>query len=319
LTGSVSLWPVAASTQASKVDLLFIVLLAISGVIVLLVAGLLLGFSIRYRRGSSAPRGTLPAFLSRDIEIGWTSATLFLAMFLFWWAGTLELSATRPAANALEIHVLARQWMWKVHHPSGAREIDELHVPVGEPVRLLMTSQDVIHSFFVPAFRIKQDVLPQRLTEMWFQATRTGQFRLLCAEFCGTEHSLMGGRIIVMKPDEYARWAAAQPESDDLPREGERLFVSLGCSGCHAASSHVHAPSLVGLYGRLVQLGNGRTRMADEAYLRDSILLPKQDIATGYDPIMPTYSGVVDEGDIQRLVAYLMSLRHADATAGATP
>ncbi len=319
MKGSVSLWPAAASTQAGKVDLLFIVLLAISGVIVLLVAGLLLGFSIRYRRGSSAPRGALPAFLSREIEIGWTSATVFLAMFLFWWAGTVELAAMRPPRDALEIHVLARQWMWKIRHPSGAREINELHVPVGEPVRLLMTSQDVIHSFFVPAFRIKQDVLPQRLTETWFQATRTGEFRLLCAEFCGTEHSLMGGRIVVMKPEDYARWAAAQPESDDLPREGERLFVSLGCSGCHAASSHVHAPSLVGLYGRVVQLSDGHTRVADEAYLRDSILLPKQDIAVGYDPIMPSYSGVVDDDEIQRLVAYLMSLRHGNATAGATP
>src|SRR4051812_41747412 len=210
--------------------------------------------------------------------------------------------------------------MWKTRHPSGAREINELHVPIGEPVRLLMTSQDVIHSFFVPAFRIKQDVVPGRLTETWFQATKPGEYHLFCAEFCGTEHAVMGGRIVVMKPDDYARWARAQPESDDLGREGGRLFISLGCSGCHAASSRVHAPSLVGLYGRLVHLSDGRTATADEAYLRDSILQPKKDIVAGFEPIMPSFAGVVDEDDMQRLVAYLMSLRTtASAAAGETP
>jgi cytochrome c oxidase subunit 2 len=318
--GGLSLWPVEASTQAGKVDFIFILLLVISAVIILLVSGLLIGFSIRYRRGSKAPRGKLPAFMSRDIEIGWTAATLFLALFLFWWAGTVELSAMQAPPNALEIHVLAKQWMWKTRHPSGAREINELHVPLGEPVRLLMTSQDVIHSFFVPAFRIKQDVVPGRLTQTWFQATKLGEYHLFCAEFCGTEHAVMGGRIVVMRPDDYARWARAQPESDDLGREGSRLFISLGCSGCHAASSRVHAPSLVGLYGGMVHLADGRTVSADEAYLRDSILQPKKDVVAGFDPIMPSFAGVVDEDDMQRLVAYLMSLRTtASAAAGETP
>jgi cytochrome c oxidase subunit 2 len=318
--GGFSLWPEQASTQAGKVDFIFILLLVMSGVIILLVAGLLLGFSIRYRRGSKAPRGKLPDFMSRDIEIGWTAGTLFLALFLFWWASTVELSAMQAPADALEIHVLAKQWIWKTRHPSGAREINELHVPIGEPVRLLMTSQDVIHSFFVPAFRIKQDVVPGRLTETWFQATRLGEYHLFCAEFCGTEHAVMGGRIVVMKPDDYASWARAQPESDDLGREGGRMFVSLGCSGCHAASSRVHAPSLVGLYGRLVHLTDGRTVAADEAYLRDSILQPRKDVVAGFEPIMPSFAGVVDEDDMQRLVAYLMSLRTtASAAAGGTP
>jgi cytochrome c oxidase subunit 2 len=313
--GQFSLWPQVASTQATKVDFIFILLLILSGGIILLVAGLLLGFSIRYRRGSSAPRGKLPEFMRRDIEIGWTSATLFLALFLFWWAATVELSAMQPPTNALEIHVLAKQWMWKSRHPSGAREIDELHVPVGEPVRLLMTSQDVIHSFFVPAFRMKQDVLPGRLTQTWFQATKIGEYHLFCAEFCGTEHSVMRGRIVVMKPEDYAVWTQAQPEADNLAREGARLFVSLGCSGCHTAGSRVHAPGLSGVYGRQVHLSDGRTVTADEAYLRDSILLPKKDVVVGYEPLMPSFSGVVDEDDLQRLVAYLMSLRDTSAAA----
>jgi cytochrome c oxidase subunit II len=320
LIGEFSFWPRVASTQASKVDFLFIILLVVSVAITLLVAALLLGFSIRYRRGSSAPRGKLPDFLSRDVEIGWTSATLFLALFLFWWAGTVQLAATHPPPDALEIHVLAKQWMWKARHPSGAREINQLHVPLNEPVRLLMTSQDVIHSFFVPAFRVKQDVVPGRLTETWFQATEPGEFHLFCAEFCGTEHSVMGGSIIVMKPADYARWTHAQPEADDLAREGARLFISFGCSGCHAASSRVHAPGLIGLYGRAVHLSDGRTVTADERYLRDSILLPKQEVTAGYEPIMPSFSGVVDEDDLQRLVAYLMSLRGTTAaSAGGRP
>ncbi len=309
MIGQFSLWPAAASTEAGRVDFIFILLLVISTVIILLVFALLLGFSIRYRRGSSAPRGKLPEFMRRDVEIGWTAATLFLALFLFWWAGTLELSATQPPAEALEVHVLAKQWMWKVRHPSGAREINELHVPLNEPVRLLMTSQDVIHSFFVPAFRIKQDVLPGRLTETWFSATQLGDYHLFCAEFCGTEHSVMGGRIVVMRQEDYARWSQAQPEADDLAREGGRLFISLGCSGCHAAASRVHAPGLEGLYRRAVPLRDGRMVVADEAYLRDSILVPGKDVAAGYDPVMPSYARVVDEDDLQRLVAYLMSLR----------
>lgn len=318
--GGFSLWPEEAAARAGDVDFIFVLLLVLSGIIILLVAGLLLTFSIRYRRGSSAPRGKLPKLISREIEIGWTAATLFLALFLFWWAGTLELSAMQPPARAMEIHVLAKQWMWKTRHPSGAREINELHVPINEPVRLLMTSQDVIHSFFVPAFRIKQDVLPGRFTQAWFTATKLGEYHLFCTEFCGTEHSMMTGRVVVMKPEDYAVWLRAQPEADDLAREGRQLFVSLGCSGCHAAPSRVNAPNLAGLYGRPVKLSDGQVVTADEAYLRDSILQPKRQVVAGYSPIMPSFAGVVDDDDLQRLVAYLMSLRTREsAAAGVTP
>jgi cytochrome c oxidase subunit 2 len=303
-----SLWPRVATEQAGRVDAIFIGLLVLSGLILLLVGGLMLVFCTRYRRGSNARRGDLPEFIKKEVEIGWTAATLFLALFLFWWAGATQLRAITPPPEALEIHVAAKQWMWKTRHPNGAREINALHVPRGEAVRLVMTSQDVIHSFYVPAFRVKQDVLPGRFTEMWFRATENGTYHLFCAEFCGTDHAVMGGTVTVMEPADYARWATAQPQEEDLAGEGAALFTALGCSGCHAGASAVHAPRLNGVYNRLVHLNDGRTVRADAAYLRDSILQPKRDVVAGYEPIMPSFAGVVDEGELQRLLAYLQSL-----------
>ncbi len=301
--------PVAASTEAAKVDAIFFIMLALAGAVTLLVAGLILFCAIRYRRGSPASRADLPEVLSREFEIGWTVATLAGFLFVFWWAASADLSALVPPTNALEVHVLAKQWMWKTEHPNGAREINELHVPIDRPVRLLMRSQDVIHSFFVPAFRIKHDVVPGRENQAWFKATKLGTFQLLCAEYCGTDHSAMRGKIVVMRQEDYAAWLAAQPEGDDLAHEGAALFVSAGCSGCHAPSSQVHAPRFAGLYGRPVQLADGRTVKADDAYLRDSILQPKRDVVAGYGSIMPSYAGLLDDGQLQSLVAYIRSQR----------
>jgi cytochrome c oxidase subunit II len=213
--------------------------------------------------------------------------------------------------DALPVYVVAKQWMWKLQHRNGKREINELHVPLGQPVRLIMTSQDAIHSFYVPAFRLKQDVLPGRYTGLWFTPTQLGEFQLFCAEYCGTEHSRMLGRIVVMPPAEYARWVASGTEHPSLAQYGFALFRKFGCSGCHAAGSTVHAPSLAGLLGREVHLQDGRTVIADENYVRDSILLPKKDVVAGFEPIMPSFAGQVSEEDIQALIAYLRE--------GATP
>ncbi len=300
--------PEAASAQAVQTDQIYYVLLALSGAVIALVGTLILIFSIRYRRGSKAKRGALPPIMSKEFEIGWTSATLFLALFIFWWVSSSQLSALVAPKNALEIHVVAKQWMWKTQHSNGAREINELHVPLDTPVRLVMTSEDVIHSFFVPAFRMKQDVLPGRYTETWFRATKLGVFHLFCAEYCGSEHSRMTGRIVVVQKDAYARWFAAQPEGDGLAKEGETVFRERGCSGCHSGTSKVHAPDLNGLYGRKVQLADGRTVTADEAYLRDSMLKPRQDVAAGFEPIMPSYAGILSDGEIISLTAYIRSL-----------
>jgi cytochrome c oxidase subunit 2 len=307
-----------ASDYAARVDHTFWMLVTLSALVMLLVIGLTGVFVVRYRRGSNAPRGELPEAFKHEVEIGWTAATLFLFLFLFWWAASTELSALSPPQDALEIHVVAKQWMWKFQHPNGAREINELHLPVQTSVRLAMTSEDVIHDLYLPALRLKQDILPGRYTYLWFTATKTGTFHLTCAEFCGTDHSVMAGQLVIVAPQDYARWTTAQPEGDDLAHQGAALFRSLGCSGCHdAPGAVVHAPDLHGVYGHLVQLSDGRTVMADEAYLRDKILLPNRDIPAGYAPDMPSFRGVVSEEDLVKLIAYLESLATAANRQGA--
>ncbi len=309
------LFPGEASTQAVHTDRIFMWLMLIAIVVVVLVFGLIVTFAYRYRNGSRAPRGELPAWMQRDFEIGWTAATLFLFLFLAWFTAASSLGSLAPNKGAMQIHVVAKQWMWKTQHPNGAREINALHVPIDTPVTLVMTSQDVIHSLFVPQFRVKQDVLPGRYTQTWFEATKTGTYHLLCTQLCGTEHARMVGEVVAMTPDDYAKWSAAQPQADDIAKEGEGLFRSLGCSGCHALGSTVHAPALVGLYGKPVHLSDGRTVNADDAYLRDSILQPGRDIVDGYPNIMPSFSGLVGDEEILALTAYIRSLRDQEATA----
>jgi cytochrome c oxidase subunit 2 len=296
-----------ASTLAPQVDRIFWMLTGISIAIMLLVGTLVLLFSFRYRRGTNVPRGPVPERLSGEIEIGWTAATLFVFIFLFWFAAALDTEQFKVPKHAMEIHVVAKQWMWKLEHPNGAREINALHVPVGVPVRLVMTSQDVIHSFFVPAFRIKQDVLPGRYVEAWFQASKVGTYHLFCTEYCGTDHSRMIGGIIVQSAADYARWSSAQPQGDSLADQGAKLFVQMGCSGCHGGSAVVRAPSLAGLYGKPVPIAGGGFVTADEGYLRDSILMPQKQVVAGYAPIMPAYEGTASEDDVVKLVAYLKS------------
>ena len=309
------IFPGEASTQAVSTDHIFFVLVLISSLIILLVFGLIVGFAIRYRNGSRAPRGPLPEWLQRDFEIGWTAATAFLFLFIAWFTTASNLGSLAPNKSAMQIHVVAKQWMWKTQHPSGAREINALHVPINTPVTLLMTSQDVIHSFFVPQFRIKQDVLPGRYTQTWFEATTPGTFHIFCTQLCGTEHARMTGEVVAMSQEDYARWSVAQPEADDIARTGESLFRSLGCSGCHALGATVHAPPLLGLYGKPVHLTDGRTVMADDAYIRDSILQPGRDIVDGYPNIMPSFAGLVGDEEVLALTAYIRSQRDQKVTA----
>lgn len=297
--------PIAASTYAPRVDVLFWLLLAMSGAIVLLVTTLLVWFSTKYRRGTKAKRGMLPTRFTREVEITWTVATFFTFLFLFWWAAAVQTANAPIPKHPVEIHVIAKQWMWKIEHPGGQREIDALHLPIGVPVKLVMTSQDVIHSFFVPAFRVKQDVLPGRYTELHFTPDKVGTFHLFCAEYCGTNHSQMTGGVVVMTPEAYARWSEAQPQGDSLAQQGKALFTRLGCAGCHVNSQTVHAPDLFGIYGKPQPMTGGGFKIADETYLRDSIMLPKQDVVAGYAPIMPSFQGVASEEDVVKLIAYL--------------
>jgi cytochrome c oxidase subunit 2 len=209
-----------------------------------------------------------------------------------------------PPADALTIYVVGKQWMWKVQHPEGPRELDELHVPVGKPIRLVLASQDVIHDFFVPAFRMKQDVVPGRYRTEWFQATKVGEYRLFCSEYCGTSHARMTGRVVVMAPADYQRWLA-RGNATDLASQGAALFRRNGCSGCHGPGASVHAPPLDGIYGKPQPLQGGGFAVADEAYLRDAILLPTKHVVAGYEPIMPSFQGQLSEEEVFALVAYL--------------
>lgn len=304
-------FPTEASAQAPSVDRLYLTLVVVSALIVLLVASLILIFSVRYRKGSKANRGPLPAFFSREIEVGWTLATLLAFLGIFTWASAARLVRLVPPKGALIIRVVAKQWMWKFEHPTGAREIDTLHVPLGVPVELAMTSQDVIHSFYVPAFRTKQDVLPDRITTEWFTPTRLGDFAIRCAEYCGTDHALMSGTVIVVSPSQYAHWANAHVDRNLMAR-GASAYNHLGCAGCHNANDN-RAPRLAGLYGSRVALSNGHTVLADETYLERSILDPRADIVRGYFPLMPSYRGVATSEELSALVSYLKSLKEVQS------
>jgi len=291
-----------ASSFAPDVDHLFDTLLLLCAIVVIGVFAVMIGFCVKYRHGTDAVR--TPAQQHLGVELTWTLVPFVLFMAIFGWSTHLYLKLRTPPKDAAPIYVVAKQWMWKVQHPDGQREIDALHVPVGQPIRLVMTSQDVIHSFYVPAFRVKQDVLPDRYTQLWFTATQAGTFDLFCAEFCGTDHSRMGGRVIAMPPADYARWLHAHA-GVGLAAQGAALFRQLGCSGCHDPQSGVHAPDLNNLYGHSVPLSDGSQVLADERYLHDSILLPKKQIAAGYAPIMPSFAGRIGEEDVLALVAYL--------------
>ena len=304
--------PGAASANTEGFDTLFVALSLLSVAVVVLIGLLIVVFCVRFRKGSDVPRHRVPTLHAREFEIGWTVATAFVAIFIFWWAASYGITNDEVPADALEIHVEAKQWMWKTQHPSGAREINALHVPRGHPVVLRMSSQDVIHSFYVPAFRLKQDVVPGRISTLWFEPTQTGTYPIECAEFCGTDHARMLGEVIVMEPELYAEWSAAQPEADTLARQGAALFTAQGCSGCHDPRSRIHAPPLEGIYGRPVALADGRTVLADEAYIRDSILMPRRDVVAGYEPIMPTnFAEILSLGELAALTAYIRDLSAA--------
>ncbi len=303
------LFPEQASTQAYETDLVFLILMVASISMIILVVSLIIIFALRYRRGTKAKRGSLRPLISREFEIGWTTATFFAFLFIFWWSGSTQLSVLVPPRTAMEVHVIGKQWMWKAQHSNGAREINTLHVPVNVPVHIILSSEDVIHSFFVPAFRIKKDAVPGRYTQTWFRATKTGTQHLFCTQYCGTQHSRMIGSIVVMSQEDFAKWFRAQPQADDIAKEGAALFVSLGCAGCHEGNAAIHAPRLEGVYGSPVPLSDGRIVIADDAYIRDSILQPDKNIVAGFEPLMPSFQGVVSDSEILSLTAYIRSLK----------
>lgn len=304
-----------ASTMASAVDLLFFTLVAMSSAVVIVIGGLIVYFAVKYRQ---TPGNQIADQLagSTRLEIAWTVIPLLVALGIFGWGARLYFDIVQPPAQANDVYVVAKQWMWELQHAEGKREINTLHVPLGEPIRLTMVSQDVIHSFYVPAFRIKQDILPERYTSTWFQATAPGTYRLFCAEYCGTLHSGMLGEVVVMEPDAYRSWLGV--DAGQAPAAvGEHLFVQFGCSGCHKPDNSGPGPSLVGVFGSTVTFQDGTTALADENYVRESILNPSAQIVKGYEAIMPSFQGQLSEEQLLALLAYIKSL--GSGGAGATP
>lgn len=308
IASALSLWPTAASAYALAVDYLIWSFTAVILLLTVPIFGTLIIFAIRYHHSRADIDRKHAELRSAPFELSWIAVPFVVTMGFFVWGTVLFFRLHSPPDGALEINAIGRQWMWKFQHPGGQAEINTLHVPMGEPVRVTAVSQDVMHALYVPALRIKTDVLPGRTHQIWFEADRPGVYRLLCTEFCGTEHSKMGGYIEIMPQAEYQAWLERSGTDLSLAAAGEGLFRSYGCSGCHDVQAARRAPSLAGVYGNVVPLDDGSTVIADERYIRDSILLPRSQVAAGYRPIMPSFKGRIPEEDLLKLTAYIKSL-----------
>lgn len=307
LADNIIWFPREASTTAGQVDRLLYFLLAVTGSVGLLIAFLLFYFAIRYRRRpGSTP--TPPAPRALPLEFFWTLTPFVIFMIMFAWGAAVYFDAYHAPADATVIYGQGKQWMWKFQHPEGQREINELHVPAGRPIKVLMTSEDVIHSFFVPDFRVHMDVLPDRYTSVWFHATKPGRYHLFCSQYCGTNHAGMIGSVYVMKPADYEQWLNRHAEGS-LALEGRKTFLKYRCLSCHSADEHARAPVLEDLYLKTVRLRNGPPTTADDGYIRESILYPGAKVVEGWDNIMPTFKGQVSEEEIVELIAFLKSLK----------
>jgi cytochrome c oxidase subunit II len=311
------LFPQQASAQAGQVDALYFFLVAVSAFFSILIATLVVVFAVKYRRRHRDEVG-YAIHGSLALELMWTIIPFGIVMVMFAWGSKVAFDLFRPPAGAMEVYVVGKQWMWKVQHMDGQREINELHVPVGRPVKLIMGSEDVLHSYYIPDFRVKADVIPGRYNVLWFTATKPGTYHLFCAEYCGTKHSGMVGSVIAMEPQEFQNWLAGGPASESPVAAGEKLFTDLACITCHTNDASARGPVLQNLFGHQVQLQDGSTVVADEAYIRESIVNPQAKIVAGFQPIMPTFQGLVSEEQLLQLIAYVKSLGQ-QGTSPATP
>jgi cytochrome c oxidase subunit II len=301
-------FPPSASTVALEMDLLYLFIVAVCAFFAVLVTVMVAFFAIKYRRRQADDVGE-DIHGSLVLELTWTIIPLVLALGMFVWGADLFFRLARPPQNAMEIFVIGKQWMWKVQHPEGVREINELHVPIGRPVKILLGSEDVIHDYFIPAFRVKMDAVPGKLTTLWFEATVPGTYYQFCAEYCGTKHSGMIGQVIAMTPQDYEAWLAGGHASSSITQNGERLFNDLSCITCHKADSTGRGPTLHDVFGSTVQLTDGRKVVADENYLRESIMNSQAKVVQGYQPIMPAFQGQISEENLVQLIAYIRTLK----------
>jgi cytochrome c oxidase subunit II len=310
--------PVAASSVSGEYDAFFWALVVICGLVTIGIAIALLYFAIHYRRRSE---NQLPPQIKVNIpaEVTWIVLPFLFFMAMFAYGAKLYLDIERPPENAVQLYVVAKQWMWKIQHPEGAREINELHVPVGQSIKLNMTSQDVIHSFYIPAFRVKQDVLPDRFTTLWFRATKAGAYHLFCAEYCGTKHSGMIGTVYAMDPHDYQVWVDRGAAEGSLSSMGEKMFHQFGCANCHHFDGHGRGPNLQRLYGQTVRISKGGSVIADDTYIRESILDPRAKIVEGFTDLMPTFKGQISEEQIIQLIAYIRAIGPQPVTGAPQP
>ena len=303
----IPLFPEGASTIAGEVDALYFFLVGLSVVMSVLIATLVVTFAVKFRRRHADQVGA-QVHGGLVLEIAWTVVPFLITLVIFFWGAKVYFVMASAPAETLNIYVVGKQWMWKVQHTTGQREINQLHVPVGRPVKLIMTSEDVIHNFSIPAMRVKADVIPGRFVQMWFEPTKPGTYRIFCAEYCGTDHSDMTGQVIVMEPNAYQTWLSGGAVEGSLASTGEKLFAELACNTCHRPDSRGRGPVLDNLFGQPVQLHDGSVVTADESYLRESILQPAAKITAGFQPVMPAFQGLVSEEQLLALIEYIKSL-----------
>ncbi|HEY3939535.1 MAG TPA: cytochrome c oxidase subunit II [Bryobacteraceae bacterium] len=307
LIADLQLFPPAASAQAGPIDELYWFEVIVSAVMTVLIFLGVVGFAWKYRRRANVRATQIHG--STALELTWSIVPFLIMLVMFWWGAELFFAAQNPPKDAMEVFVTGKQWMWKIQYPDGMREINSLHVPVGQAVKLTMASEDVIHSFSIPAFRVRHDVVPGHYDSLWFTPTKVGRYRLYCTEYCGNQHASMTGWVEVMDPRDYANWASGGGAGGSLAEQGQKLFEQNGCSTCHLLDQQGRCPVLRGLYNKPVLLNDGRTVIADDAYLRESILDPNAKVAAGFqENVMPNFTGQLSEENVIQLIAFIKSL-----------
>ena len=294
-------------------DLLYLFIVLVCAFFTVVVTAAVVFFTIKYKRRHEQEVGA-DIHGSLILELTWTFIPFVLAMMMFVWGADLFFRLSRPPADAMELFVVGKQWMWKVQHPEGVREINEMHVPINRNVRITLGSEDVLHDYSIPAFRVKMDAVPGKWTTMWFKATKPGTYHIFCAEYCGTKHSGMIGQVIAMEEQDYEAWLAGGRSTGSTVDQGSRLFAELSCNTCHEEGSTARGPSLIGVFGSMVPLSNGANAVADDNYLRESIMNPQARVVRGYQPIMPAFQGMVSEENLMQLIAYIKTLTPASSS-----
>jgi cytochrome c oxidase subunit II len=312
------LFPDAASSMAGQVDALYFFLIAVSLFFTVIIFAGCAYFAIAFQRRDEAfvPAGQKDNMI---LEVAWSVIPFLITLIMFAWGAVIFFRVYTPPEGAMEMYAVGKQWMWKTQHPEGHREINELHVPVGRDIKMTMTTEDVIHSFFIPAFRVKKDVVPGKYTTMWFKPTKVGKYHLFCAEYCGNQHSGMVGSVHVMEPADYEAWLAGVNRGETMAQAGERMFSRLGCASCHQEDNKGRCPTLKEIFNKPVQLQNGQRVLVDESYLRESILKPQAKVVAGYqNQEMPTFQGQISEDGLLQVIAYIKTLTKPEAVTAAT-